>query len=137
MEKIFYGWVETKDALPILDNDETYQCKVRPDDDEDDDEEPVILWLKYKSIANEFEDMRFYFREDPLKWMEWEVLEILIPISEPLMKGSEVIELMEWQNDNFYIRSANDLWYKQSDGNPESGITTKQLIELFKNRNNG
>ena len=32
---------------------------------------------------------------------------------------------------NFWIMSSNDLWYFKTDGNIDSGITTKQLFELY------
>ena len=41
------------------------------------------------------------------------------------------IDFMDWQIDECWINSSNDLWYRKSDGNPEEGITTTQLFELF------
>jgi hypothetical protein len=41
------------------------------------------------------------------------------------------ISFAEFIDNGFWIRSSNDLWYQKSDGNPNEGITTEQLYDLF------
>ncbi len=44
------------------------------------------------------------------------------------------IDFLEWQASESWILSSNDLWYQNSDGVPEEGITTEQLYDLFENQ---
>lgn len=37
----------------------------------------------------------------------------------------------EWKESEFWILSSNDLWYQKSDGNPDEGLTTRELITKF------
>ena len=37
-----------------------------------------------------------------------------------------------WINNSYWIQSSNDLWYFQSDGIPEEGITIEELLEIYK-----
>lgn len=48
-------------------------------------------------------------------------------------KDKECINFVEWITSNSFIQSSNNLWYEGSDGYPESGIETKELLELYKN----
>lgn len=48
----------------------------------------------------------------------------------------EAIEFAEWIADNDWIRSSNDLWFWQSDGIPDEGITTVELYKKFKEQLN-
>lgn len=41
------------------------------------------------------------------------------------------INFAEWIACEFWIVSSNDLWYQKSDGNPDVGLTTDELYELF------
>ena len=41
------------------------------------------------------------------------------------------INFAEWIANEFWILSSNDLWYKKSDGNPDEGLTTEEIYELF------
>lgn len=54
----------------------------------------------------------------------------------PTYDEFEAIEFAEWIADNDWIRSSNDLWYWQSDGIPDEGITTVELYKRFKEQLN-
>lgn len=41
------------------------------------------------------------------------------------------INFAEWIAREFWIVSSNDLWYQKSDGNPDEGLTTEEIYELF------
>ena len=38
---------------------------------------------------------------------------------------------LEWSVNESWIVSSNSLWYQKSDGNPDAGITTDELYEMF------
>lgn len=41
------------------------------------------------------------------------------------------VNFAEWIVREFWLVSSNDLWYQKSDGNPDAGLTTEGLYELF------
>jgi len=41
------------------------------------------------------------------------------------------VNFAEWIVREFWIVSSNDLWYQKSDGNPDEGLTTEEIYELF------
>ncbi len=41
------------------------------------------------------------------------------------------INFAKWIACEFWILSSNDLWYQKSDGNPDEGLATEEIYELF------
>lgn len=48
--------------------------------------------------------------------------------------SNKALVFAEWIDEQNYFRSSNDLWYIKSDGQPELGITTYELYQLFLNK---
>lgn len=46
------------------------------------------------------------------------------------------IDFNEWTSNNNYILSSDGLWHYMSDGNPDNGITSEQLLKKYKQNNN-
>ena len=42
------------------------------------------------------------------------------------------IDFLEWIDNNYYFLSSDNLWYYESDGDVNDGISTKELLEIFK-----
>lgn len=41
------------------------------------------------------------------------------------------VDFLDWQISECWINSSNDLWYLKTDGNPDEGITTAELFDIF------
>jgi hypothetical protein len=44
------------------------------------------------------------------------------------------VDFLDWQISECWINSSNDLWYLKTDGNPDEGITTAELFDVFENK---